>query len=302
MTDVRRWELLADAAAVDDRLPDGDVRFVDELDHPDAQTERHVYEALAELGRPDAATQEDLAVARSMLVARRRAGRRPWGIGIAVAAAAAILVVAIGVPTAISWTRDEGAGPSAGGLLTDVDASEAEVRDAERGRAVRGDRGAPPQEVVPEEPEVDELQILDEDVAAPEDPPEVERAKPLRSAEPPPTAGELLAKARKLVAAGSGGKALAVYEKLRRAHPSSSEAHVANVSIGEIQLQRGKASAALAAFDRYLSGGGGSLREEALWGRVRALHRLGRVEARDEAAERLKKTFPKSVYLSRLPK
>lgn len=300
MTDVRRWELLADAAAVDDRLPEGDARFVDEFDDPDAQTERDVYEALAELGQPGAATHEDLAVARSMLVARRGARRRPWGIGIAVAAAAAILVVAIGLPTAISWTRDEDAGPSAGGLLTDVDASEAEVRDAERGRAVRDavHRDVPPEEVVPEEPEVDELQILDEDV----EPPEIGRTKPSRSAEPPPTAGELLAKARKLVAAGSGSKALAVYEKLRRAHPSSSEAHVANVSIGEIQLQRGKASAALAAFDRYLSGGGGSLREEALWGRVRALHRLGRVEARDEAAERLKKTFPKSVYLSRLPK
>lgn len=302
MTDARKWELLADAVAVGDRLPEDDARFVEDFDDADVHAEREVYDTLAELGRAGVATEEDMTTAQSLLVARRGGGsrRRGWGIGIAVVAAAAILVLAIGVPQAISWTRDEGEGLSAGGLLSDVDDREAEVRDAtseqrRSGRAVVRER-AEPEEVAPEEPE--ELQIIDEA----EDVPPTEAVKSPRHHEPPPTAGELLARARKLVLAGSETKALAVYEKLRRVHPSSSEAHVANVSIGEIQLQRGKASAALAAFDRYLAGGGGSLREEALWGRVRALHRLGRMQARDEAAERLRKTFPKSVYLSRLPK
>lgn len=313
MTDLRRWELLADAVAVGDRLPDDDARFVDDLDDLDAQTERDVYAALADLGRTEAVTEADLTTAEQLLVARRGAAeprRRGWAIGIGVAAAA-IVVLAIGLPRAISGIRDGDAEPSAGGLLSDVDGREADVRDATRdgtreGVRSRGGAKAPaqPEEAEPEpepeaepEPEPDEVRILED--GEPE--PAVKR-KPARAPEPPPSAGEMLAQARELVLDGAEGKALSVYEKLRRAYPSSSEARVANVSIGEIQLQRGKASAALAAFDRYLASGGGSLREEALWGRVRALHRLGRTQARDEAAERLRTKFPKSVYLSRLPK
>jgi TolA-binding protein len=297
MTDVRRWELLADAAAVDDRLPEDDARFVQEFDDLDAHTERDVYDTLAQLGRPSAASEQDLSTARSLLVARTTPARgRRWAIALGVAAAAAILAVAIGLPTAMSWTRDEGTGLSAGGLLTDMEAGEKQVRDA-AAAARPAVPSSPEVAPVPDEAAPDEIEIFDEGESASEP----ERPRPSRTQEPPASAGELLARARKLVLTGSEAKALAVYEKLRRAHPSSSEAHVANVSMGEIQLQRGKASAALAAFDRYLAGGGGSLREEALWGRVRALHRLGRVEARDEAAARLRKTFPKSVYLSRLP-
>lgn len=305
MTDARRWELLADAVAVGDRLPDDDARFVDAFDDADVQAEREVYDTLAELGHAGAVSEEDITTAQTLLVARRGGGsrRRGWGIGVAVMAAAAILVLAIGVPQAISWTRDANEGSSAGGLLSDVDGREAEVHDAtqESRRTQSGgarDRGGEASvESATEEP--DDVRIEDE---PPAEAAEVAPVRSPRNHEPPPAAGELLARARELVLAGAETKALAVYERLRRAHPGSSEAHVANVSIGEIQLQRGKASAALAAFDRYLAGGGGSLREEALWGRVRALHRLGRVDARDEAAGRLRKTFPKSVYLSRLPR
>ena len=113
------------------------------------------------------------------------------------------------------------------------------------------------------------------------------------------TAGGLLAEARRLVANGQTKKALATYARLQRQHRGSPEARAANVSIGDLELRRGRAKAALAAFSRYLDGGGGALAEEAHWGKIRALHKLGRTAKRDAAIEALRRAKPGSVYLRR---
>jgi TolA-binding protein len=120
-----------------------------------------------------------------------------------------------------------------------------------------------------------------------------------RPAAPPPEAGELLAAARRHVAEGNEAKAIAAYGRLQRLHPRSAEARASVVSLGELQLKRGSTRAALRTFERYLSGGGGALAEEAHWGKIRALHRLHRRGDRDAAIDVLRKRFPGSVYLGR---
>jgi len=114
-----------------------------------------------------------------------------------------------------------------------------------------------------------------------------------------PTAAQLLSEARGHVAAGEDRKALALYRDLRRSHPKSSAARAANVSIGEVHLRLGDGKSALKAFDAYLNTGSRALTEEALWGRIRALHRLGRAQQRDAAIARLVAKFPDSVYRKR---
>jgi hypothetical protein len=52
----------------------------------------------------------------------------------------------------------------------------------------------------------------------------------------------------------------------------------------------------LEAFDRYVGRGGGGLGEEARWGRVEALHRMGKKSARDRAIDRLLAAHPNTVY------
>jgi len=123
--------------------------------------------------------------------------------------------------------------------------------------------------------------------------------KPERARAPSLRPSELLGAARRHVAAGQTGRALATYATLRRQHPGSAEAHAANVSVGQLELRRGRAKPALRAFSRYLTSGGGALAEEAHWGKIRALHRLGRAGARDEAIDALRGSHPSSVYLSR---
>ena len=109
------------------------------------------------------------------------------------------------------------------------------------------------------------------------------------------TASQMLAEARALANAGELGRAVAAYDALRRAHPQSTDAHAANVSIGLLQLRRGQSRKALQAFDRYLHRAGG-LAEEARWGRVRALHALRRIAARDIAIDVLLARHPGTVY------
>lgn len=120
-----------------------------------------------------------------------------------------------------------------------------------------------------------------------------------RSRSAAPSASDLLGAARRQAASGDPGRALATYASLRRQHAGSPEAHAANVSIGELELRRGRAKAALRAFARYLSQGGGVLAEEAHWGKIRALHRLGQTEDRDQAIAALRRHYPASVYLAR---
>lgn len=119
----------------------------------------------------------------------------------------------------------------------------------------------------------------------------------VRPAAPDPD--DLLAQARALRSAGDLDGAARTYAKLIDAHRGSTVAHTAQVSLGEIHLERGRPKPALAAFDRYLRRGG-ALAEEASFGRIRALRALGRDAAAREATASFERRFPGSAYAAKL--
>jgi len=112
-------------------------------------------------------------------------------------------------------------------------------------------------------------------------------------AEPAPA--ELLSRARAQRGAGRYADAAAPYQRLVRVHPRSAAARAALVSLGELQLSRLAApAAALRSFDAYLAAGG-SLTQEARYGRIRALQQLGRSEAAREATAAFLRDYPGSA-------
>jgi TolA-binding protein len=132
-------------------------------------------------------------------------------------------------------------------------------------------------------------------------------AEPARSAElstTPPTAApsspaELLSAAGRARRAGQPAQAENLLQALRTRYPNSPEAIASEITLGELQLERGDAGAALARFDGYLRRSpGGALAPEALWGRAKALTQLGRsTDARASLSELLEH-YPNSPYAS----
>ncbi|MEM6294865.1 MAG: tetratricopeptide repeat protein [Myxococcota bacterium] len=111
-------------------------------------------------------------------------------------------------------------------------------------------------------------------------------------------AATLLERARTARGAGNVAKATRLYRALVRQHPRSSEAKAGRVTLGQLELGRGRAKAALRQFEAYLRAGG-PLAEEAAWGKIQALDRLGRTEALEGAIEAFLTTHPRSVYRGR---
>jgi len=124
-------------------------------------------------------------------------------------------------------------------------------------------------------------------------------AKPPRVGPPAASPGALLATARDQVGRGKLTAAEATYRELLGRFPDASESRAALVSLGRVQSERGRHAAALTSFTRYLDGGAGPLGEEAHWGRIEALHALGRADERDRAIEALAAAHPRSVYLAK---
>jgi TolA-binding protein len=124
-------------------------------------------------------------------------------------------------------------------------------------------------------------------------------AAPSATAEEPPTASALFARAGDARQHGAYADAIRSYEELTRAYPQSNEAANAHAFLGRLLLDRGDASGALTHFDAYLRGGAGALREDAMAGRAVALGQLGR--AQDEAAawNALLAAYPQSVHAAR---
>lgn len=118
-------------------------------------------------------------------------------------------------------------------------------------------------------------------------------------ARPTASAAEMLAKAQTLRGAGEKRRAASAYEQLLKVHPSSPEAHAAAVTLGNLQLGLGKSRAALRAFDRYLKKGG-ALEEEAAYGRIQALDRLGKADKLQSAIEAFASRYPRSVYRTKV--
>jgi hypothetical protein len=115
-----------------------------------------------------------------------------------------------------------------------------------------------------------------------------------------PSAAELLARARALRGSGRYREAGAAYQQLMTTHARSAEARAALISLGELQLSRlGSPAAALRSFDAYLAGGG-SLTQEARYGRIRALRRLGRVSEAQHASEEFVRDYPGSAQAKSL--
>jgi ferric-dicitrate binding protein FerR (iron transport regulator) len=111
----------------------------------------------------------------------------------------------------------------------------------------------------------------------------------------PPSAAEMLAAARKLRAAGNAPGAGEAYRRLMAAHPKSAEANAALVSLAELQLgPLGDPSGALRSYEAYLRGGG-ALTQEARYGRIQALRRLGRSAEERAAVDEFVKAYPNSV-------
>lgn len=312
MSDQSRWDALCDAIAAGDELAPADIAFIDDYRAEDAELEREAYRELLALGGPATVSAADRARAEATLaqVRGRIVRKRPaWPVvlvGGAVAVAAAALVwVAIPSPQLAESTQGNASlGISQDGSARSAEDGEVTLRHPNGQRAGDGALGTDPPEpaeaddVPPELLVIEEAEAEDTATTAPtEDEPASTR--PSGRTQVSATAGELLAAARAHVASGDERRALSAYAVLQRRHPSSAEALAANVSIGELQLRRGRAKAALLAFDRYLGRGGGPLSEEAHWGRIRSLDRLGRIPARDAAIETLRSKHPKSVYVSR---
>ena len=128
----------------------------------------------------------------------------------------------------------------------------------------------------------------------PEPVPDVRKPERVPSAD----AATMLADARSLRGQGNRKKAGQTFAALIKAHPNSAEAGVARVSLGQLRLSAGRNKAALSLFSAYLRKGG-SLAEEALWGKIQALNGLGRKDALAAAVAELERRFPRSVYRAR---
>jgi hypothetical protein len=110
-----------------------------------------------------------------------------------------------------------------------------------------------------------------------------------------PSAAELLERAQTERAAGHRKLAAKTYRMLIRHHADSKEARSALVSLGQLELDLGRAGAAIKAFDRYLRDGG-LLAEDAHFGKIRALRKLGRSAEERAAIEVFVRKHPDSPY------
>jgi TolA-binding protein len=115
-----------------------------------------------------------------------------------------------------------------------------------------------------------------------------------------PDAATLLRRARAARASGEMAEAASLYRRLLDVYPRSTSAGPAWVALGQVELSRGRARAALDAFDRYLDRGGGPLAEEAAYGRIEALRKLGRAKEEQAAIERFLAKYPGSSYAAKL--
>ncbi len=145
------------------------------------------------------------------------------------------------------------------------------------------------------EPAAPEPEASADSNADPDPQPTPRSRRPSSRSTPPADPGELLSRARTLRGQGDRRGAARAYASLIDAHPGSTEAQAARVSLGQLRLRSKKYRAALALFRRYRKGGG-PLAEEALWGEIQALAGLGREQALGEAVEELARRFPRSVY------
>ena len=133
----------------------------------------------------------------------------------------------------------------------------------------------------------------------PEPAPPVVSAVPSAPRAAPTSAADLLSAAGRARRSGKSAEAVELLQSLRSRFPGSPEASASEITLAELQLERGAAAAALGHYDAYLKRSpGGALAPEALWGRAQALARLGRKAEAQKSLSDLVQRYPKSPYAS----
>jgi len=112
-------------------------------------------------------------------------------------------------------------------------------------------------------------------------------------------ADEMLRRAQDLLADGQRQAAIRAYRELVTRHGTSAEARAALVSLGDLLLAEGDAREALGYFERYVRAGG-PLGEEARYGRIEALSRVGQRDVAIDAIDDFLRRYPNSVHAERL--
>jgi TolA-binding protein len=277
--DDARWAELLEAEACDELSVDERS----ELDRLTAQSDDHrqVREVLAAIATRSTSeadlTGEDRRLIDSVIADHAQRGRRRkhivWLAAVAVlvplAAAAAYLpwgAKTLEAPTVTAPAMDPAVVPSV--------------------TATHGRPGEPGDQVPTAEPESTSE-------------PAVPSAAPSPSTAAPPSAAELLARAQKARSAREHGAAIRAYQQLLRLHPRSGEARLAQVSLAQLQLAQGNAAAALSGFDAYQRTGG-ALSQEAHYGKIQALHALGRTAEERAESRRFLERYPKSLQAATL--
>jgi TolA-binding protein len=148
------------------------------------------------------------------------------------------------------------------------------------------------------------LPALPAPTVAPVAPSRVALVRPTATAEPAvhapaPDPEQLLRDANEARRARRIDDAVRAYRALQTTHPSSKEAVLSHLSLGNLELERGAFAGALAQFDAYLRGGGAEMGEEALLGKARALAGLGRADEERAVWRDLQARYPRSEYLWR---
>lgn len=120
-------------------------------------------------------------------------------------------------------------------------------------------------------------------------------AAPKASARGEDSAARRFAAANEARRAGDTNRASTLYREIARDFPGSGEAALSELRLGNLLLERGKASAALDQFQRHLKRSG-ALAPEALYGRGRALAALGDQNGERQTWQRVLREFPGSPY------
>lgn len=291
-----QWQAQQDALALEDAT-EADFDREHGASEPHWDDELDFYASLAEHTAQDSApTPDDDALVEAALaavpVAASASPTARFALVTAAMAAAAVALLWAAWPEQTvlrgvdrSWTTE------AQDVLEGVSRRLAEA-ETSRPKSQPVDNAEPPSPIEPE-PEA-------EPEAAPEVEPEVEPAVQARRGPPRPRAdaATLVATARAARGEGRLGDAEQSYGELLRRFPKSPEARVGRVALAQIKLGRGKAKAALRLFSAAAKGGG-PLAEEAAWGRIQALHRLGRKDALQKAVDGFVRDYPTSVYRAR---
>lgn len=241
---------------------------------------RASYDVSADFDAADAIDLHDASRIRALAdLARRRVGHREGSIfagARAIAAGAAVIVLCGSASAAVWWWRRPASSPT----MAASTGRPIEVRVRPR---VTSAVAADPTLVVPP---------VQQRARRP-----ATRSVALGRSGDPADAAAILQQATEARQCGERSRAVDLYRRLEREFPASAEAMLSMMPLGDLLLDDGLPRAALAEFDGYLAQAhGGALIPEALYGRARALRRLGDRAEERAAWTRLCADFPDSAY------